>query len=188
LAERRRQWIQDVFEPVLQKARSAHDSLARKCSTWGLPAPTLVAIPEQPQLEVHFNRLSSLMMSRWNVQSCPIPDMSVSALFELAVTRDAAFEKVSNTLTGFQDTVVLISAIEHLKKTVRSHGVLVSNDHVFTSGSVRRFTSHHKVELTVSKRVADVISALDHMLQPSLCAWRQRPKRSSSSWKRTSRE
>ena len=91
----------------------------------------------------------------------------------MAIKRDAPFERVtmkpperkeSEGTAGFQDAVILLSAIDHLKTVTGRAGVLVSADHIFQDPSIYNLAERAGTAISIVGTVGEVISLLKQRL------------------------
>lgn len=107
-----------------------------------------VEVPDLPQAQISYERSVREVLAKYNVTTTPLPCASCDDLFDYAIRQDLAFE---NEGKNFQDTVIVLSIIEHILSTGKTAGVLVSSDRVFTrkSAVLKAFCDKQSVRLLV---------------------------------------
>lgn len=92
-----------------------------------------------------------------NVFIAPMTKRSTAEVFKLSAGRDVTF--TGDKDTGFQDAVILLSALDHLPAGAR--GVLISRDAAFSSNAVSNYVGQSGKRLEVVLDVAGVQEQLE---------------------------
>jgi hypothetical protein len=103
------------------------------------------------------------------ITTAPLTTRGIAEFLKLAVTRTPPFQISGDKVTGFQDTVILLSIIDDLKACGRNTCVLLSDDGVFS-----KITSVSKAEgkaLQHLTTIDDIWSILADEIKPELLKW-----------------
>lgn len=88
-----------------------------------------VKVPTSAEAHSTYLRAIEETLKGHNIVEHPdLPNVSCSELLDYAIQRDIAFEEEGK---NFQDSLIVLSAVEHMIATSKVAGVIVSNDGVF---------------------------------------------------------
>jgi hypothetical protein len=105
------------------------------------------------------------LKTEWGIVSAPLPSVTLDRLFQMAIDKEALFEDAAS---GFQDTVILFSAIDDLMQFPGESGILVSEDKVFCQQGTQDLIARLSADSKVYKSVADTIALLKSNLDDYL--------------------
>ncbi|HEV3330626.1 MAG TPA: hypothetical protein VG096_06585 [Bryobacteraceae bacterium] len=105
------------------------------------------------------------LKSEWRIVSAPLSSLPLDHFFQMAIEKMLPFEERG---IGFQDAVILFSAIEDLKRFSGESGILLSNDKVFCEDRTRDLIASFLVDLKVFKSVDDFLVILKSNLDDYL--------------------
>jgi PIN domain len=163
--ERKRQWIEEIDESFLALTTAGNKASAA-CNRWGLPDPMYGIVSDRLSLEQHFIKLSTALKERWAIQSASVADTPLRAVYEMAMQRRSPFEQKDGILVGFQDTVILLSAIQHVKSITGARGVFVSADRVFRKPDIKDLIQQENVAIEVLESLSNLIAMLREAIDP----------------------
>ena len=89
----------------------------------------------------------------------PTPNkISLNTIIDMAVRRIAPFEKIKvkdkEVLTGFNDTIILFTIIEHMKTKKLSNAFFVTNDNIFQRPEVRKRFEDNKINVSIFNSIS----------------------------------
>lgn len=105
------------------------------------------------------------LKNEWRVASAPLSPVGLDAPFQMAISHHPPFGDEGK---GFQDTVILLSAIEDLSRFPGTPGVLLSGDKDFDHGQIRDLIAGRSVDLKVYHSVDEFLKFLKLHLEEYL--------------------
>jgi hypothetical protein len=107
----------------------------------------------------HYRSTANDLKHRWDISTAPITKTSLDEIFRMAIARGGAFEESGKGVVGFQDTVVILAVVEHLRSLNSHVGGFVSQDGVFErKPEVTALAVEAGVTLRFFKTLAEVIA------------------------------
>jgi hypothetical protein len=115
-----------------------------------------------PSIEIamqSYEATSVALLCFHQIQQIGVTPRSVNEIFKMAVDRLPPMREEGK---GFQDMVVLLSVIDHLKKQTDKVGAFVSADSVYRDhrDAIVRFAEHNGVRLSLLDTIEDVSNVL----------------------------
>jgi len=127
LHERQEQWVREALQSV-EKVRASTNAAREKL---GPLVPMLnMAGPSEEDIRRHYHAVEAEAIMEYKIRRTPCDTSSLEEVFQKAVARDFTFEQVGKNVVGFQDCVILLSAVQDLR-TSPLPAAFVSADHIF---------------------------------------------------------
>ncbi len=158
-------WSRDLHERLNRLTKAERD-FAETIEGVGLDSGP--ATEDFFQFESALNKYAEVveeLKSEWSITSAVLPPVPLDSLFQMAIDKQAPFE---NGGKGFQDTVILLSAIYELMQYPGQPGVLLSDDGIFSQKGTQDLIDQHSVDLKVYRSVGDFIGILKSKLDDHL--------------------
>ena len=123
LRELNRHWLEDV-ELGRAQFQQAHDQVRRL----GLGTIDPPLLNSDTETNAAYVRKVADLLTSTGIKSIPLPSVSCDELLGFAIRQEVAFEDEGK---NFQDSLIVLSVVDHMKTAPKSVGVLVSRDGVF---------------------------------------------------------
>ena len=167
-AEREEQWIRDLLA-ASQKCVAAMTKRSDLLKAVGLP------LAEQPRddppdaLREKYRAAAQSAKGANGIATAPFTTRGAEEFLRLAVTRTPPFQISGDKVTGFQDTLILLSIIDDLKACGRATCALLSDDGIFSQiGTVSKAEGKTVQHL---RTINDVWNILADEIEPELVKW-----------------
>lgn len=166
--EREHQWRRKLVEQVhsVRQARQNLRSFARDIIKPEEDDREPVLIEEA--LRAYRERVTEVT-AKFSIVSCGYPKKHVTELFEMAAARQPPFQETKDKVTGFQDTVILFSVLEHLAHYPGKLGILVSRDRIFDQ--IQPLSAEIGVRLQVVKSADEAVQLFKPLVDTALTSW-----------------
>ncbi len=96
------------------------------------------------------------------------PTITLDKLEDMALKKVPPFETEGRK--GFRDTIILLSILEHAKKTPGSLNIFITNDGIFYSSEVELMIKSYNVQLKITESISQAISEIDKTLDEAVQA------------------
>ena len=158
-----------------EKAASQLKSAARKLSRATVPAASEVVATYLPAGTVieRFGQASTEAIAQLGIRRVEFPQRSAQELFRFATTYEKPFS-VDGEGKGFQDVVILLSVLDHVRDHDDVRGVLVTDDGDFKNLNYSVFTPGFDV---ARLQILDLKTAFNRLFEPYFDQTRVRPYR-----------
>lgn len=128
--EREEQWVRDVIA-ASQKCVAARTKRSNVLKAVGL---TLAGERDDPPdtMRERYETAAKAAKESSGIATAPLTARGVEEFLKLAVTRTPPFQMSGDKVTGFQDTLILLSIMDDLNVYARDTCVLLSDDGIFS--------------------------------------------------------
>lgn len=127
-----------------------------------LPDRITLQLPETPQLLQNYREKVLEIKQQWGIKSVPITSNSVSKFFEMAISQHPPFKEKGS---GFQDAVIYLSVIDHLRHSSGTVAAFASQDRAFEKQEVLELATSAGVEIEIYKTIDEVARVLEERLE-----------------------
>ena len=165
--EREAQWLRDLVAAT-QKLDSAADKLSMSLEAVSA-ARVEIGVRNVDALRTAFRAQSDAAKATHRIRTAAITTRPISEFLRLAVERTPPFQIAGDKVTGFQDTVILLSIIDEAKAAGVDHCGIVSDDDVFSK--VRHLTEREGISLRHFRTTHDVWKLLAEEISPQVIEW-----------------
>lgn len=150
--ERRRQWIEEMKGQI-----AAANKLKATCEQFPQLNISLggFTVPDTNQLSKIYDELTEQLKLKLHIQTIPLTTRSSEELLNLAIHKKVAFEDYGK---GFQDTLIYLSAVDHLKTIPKRLGAFVSSDGGFQKGGPAEFALSESIRLEIVPSLETLIA------------------------------
>jgi hypothetical protein len=152
-------WMREYKE-----SRRAIQGLAEIHARIGLPAE-VAGLPKVEEALAAYRRTVGAVEQEHGLVRVKGELRPTSEMFEMAIRESRPFQKKGR---NFQDTVILLAAIDDLAKNPGQTGVFLSKDGVFEQSVVSAHSGPRKVELTLFMEVNQLFEVLRNELSEAL--------------------
>ena len=166
--EREEQWVRELVA-ASQKCDAAMTKRSDVLKAVGLALAESRRDDPPDALREKYKAAARSAKDANGIATAPLTTRGIAEFLKLAVTRTPPFQISGDKVTGFQDTLILLSIIDDLKACGRNTCVLLSYDGVFS-----KITAVSKAEgkaLQHLTTIDDVWSILADEIKPELVKW-----------------
>jgi predicted nucleic acid-binding protein len=158
-------WFRELKKRLMELAKAEY-AFSAKIEALGLDSnPTTEELFDFEFALSKYAEVVEELKTEWGIVSAPLPSVALDRLFQMAIDKEALFE---DCVSGFQDTVVLFSAIDDLVQFPGESGILLSDDKVFSQKGTQDLVARLSADLNVHRSVADAIAILKSNLDDYL--------------------
>jgi hypothetical protein len=166
--EREEQWVRDLAA-ASQKCVAAMTKRAGVLKAVGLTLAEQHRDDSPDALREKYRTAAQSAKDANGIATAPLTNRGVAEFLKLAVTRTPPFQMTGDKVTGFQDTLILLSLIDDLNACGRAICVLLSDDGVFSQISAVSKAEGKAVQHL--RTVDDVWKILAGEIEPDLVNW-----------------
>jgi hypothetical protein len=165
--EREAQWLRDLTA-ASQKLDAAADKLAVTVAAVGAGR---LAVPNRDfaALKDAYRSQSDSAKEQGGIKTVSITARTIGEFLKLAIDRTPPFQLVNDRVTGFQDTVVLLSIMDDAKAVGAETCAIVSEDDVFSK--ISHIARTEGISVKHFRTVNDVWKALVDEISPHVFEW-----------------
>ena len=166
--EREEQWVRDLVA-ASQKYVAA---LTKRSDV--LKAIGLTPVEQRPDdppeaLREKYRAAAQSAKEANGIATAPVTTRGAAEFLKLAVTRTPPFQISGDKVTGFQDTLILLSIIDDLNACGRATCVLLSDDGVFSQ--ISTVSKAEEKNLQHLRTIDDVWNILANEIESELVKW-----------------
>jgi hypothetical protein len=150
-----RQW-NETFSKLIDEVNSLKRFLPQ-----GVTETCSLSLPDGPHVEQAYRKVVNDIKREWNINSVSLTIRPVNELFEMAINHQVPF---TDKGAGFQDAVIYLSVLGHLKQKAEHTGVFLSQDRIFKGDGIKTLNAGYDVQIETCDNLQDVIKALEKRL------------------------
>ena len=138
-----------------------------------------LASPDRNQLRNAYRIIVQDLKEKWAIVSVPLTSRPLDEIFRMSIRRVPPFQEEGK---GFQDTVILLSVIDHLCEATGQVGAFISRDTDFKEQEVTKLTGSIGAQIKLYKTISEISEVLMDQMRENI---RENIK---SEWERDQRE
>lgn len=121
-------------------------------------------IPDVTSIRVRYRQKVEEIKERFNLHTIPLTTKSLEDAFEQAIMHNPPFNEKG---CGFQDAVIFLSVVDHLKQAENKSGAFVSKDGIFAEGekALQSLAASEGIRITLFKTLDDLYAELEREVQ-----------------------
>jgi PIN domain len=156
--ELRAHWVRNFEKTCLEAQRKAA-KLQRLCS--GVGATATLSVPRRDEILKHYDNTVDKLLDNLGLEPAVATMRPVEELYEMAIWHRFPFKEKGS---GFQDAVICLAVIDHLRQSGSKTAAFISRDDVLGQEDVSAIAGPQGVDLLVYREPGDCEAVLKEEL------------------------